>query len=71
MWMGLGRTGQVGPSAPRRVVEELKLARDPVPIHLLKATDRVARERWRRLGLVLRILVPNVSFFFRKTASLL
>lgn len=59
--MGRGRTGQTGLSAPNLVVAALKHERDPVPIPLLKEMARVVQARWRKLQLVLRILVLNVS----------
>ena len=60
--MGPGPSGPVGPSAPRRVAEELKLVNDPVPILHQRATGRVAWEQWRRLGRALRTHAQNVSF---------
>lgn len=60
-WMEGFPNGQVGPSAPSRVVVELKFAKDLAPIHLLRETDRNARENLKRLVHVLKILAQYVS----------
>ena len=62
MWMEGGLIGRAGPSAPSHVVEVSRPERDPAPVPHLKETARAVQERWRRLQLVLRIPVLNVSF---------
>ena len=65
MWMEGGLIGRAGPSAPSHVAGVSRPERDPAPVPHLKETARAVQERWRRLQLVLRIPVLNVSFWIK------